>query len=92
MGAGRNWFFLHNFTCIFPLARSDEGRSQAARLQHKQHTWNLGVSFGSCLKITARAHSEFIVAHCMVLLEKKKGNKKVTNVTEKCSVGQDEKA
>lgn len=58
-----------------------------ARLKHKQHTWNPGVSFGSCLEITAQAHSEFLVAHCTVLLERKEGNKKVTNVTEKCSVG-----
>lgn len=57
-----------------------------ARLKHKQHTRNLGVSFGSGLEITAQAHSQFIVAHCMVLLERKERNKKVTNVTEKCSV------
>lgn len=57
-----------------------------ARLKHKQNTCNLGVSFGSCLEIIARAHSEFIEAYCMVLLERKEGNKKVRNVTEKCSV------
>lgn len=87
MGTARNWFFLNNFTCTFPLARSDEGRSQVARLKHKQHTWNLGVSFGSGLEITAQAHSQFIVAHCMVLLERKEGNKKVTNIIEMCSLG-----
>lgn len=87
MGAARNWFFLYNFTCIFPLAWSDEGRSQVARLKHKQQTWNLSVSFGSCLEVTAQAHSEFLVVHCTVLLERRKGNEKVTNVTEKCSVG-----
>lgn len=87
MGAARNWFFLYNFTCIFPLAWSDEGRSQVARLKHKQQTWNLSVSFGSCLEVTAQAHSEFLVAHCTVLLERREGNEKVTNVTEKFSVG-----
>lgn len=58
-----------------------------AGLKHKQHTWNFSVSFGSCLEITVQAHTEFIVAHCMVLLERKEGNKKATNATEKSSVG-----